>query len=99
MDNLPIDFESRVEAFRAAVEAKLADTYTTPQTVSLMPGRRYIRVVVGTMDDRRAFGFIDKVGGKLLKAAGGKAPAKGVRGSIWSDDMGLARCNVYGGIA
>lgn len=58
------------------------------ETVGVMPGRKYARLV--TQRDgapRSAMGFIDMTNGDILKADGWKAPAKHARGNIRKGDV------------
>jgi len=68
----------------------------TRPVLSLEPGRRYVKVV------RKEGGpggsvhcFIDTTNGDVLKAAGWKKPAKGARGNIFTDALGVSE---YGGL-
>lgn len=72
-----------------------------PPTFSAQPGSKNIKVVENRPEGGASvYCFIDKATGDILKAAGWKAPAKGVRGSIWNEscDVGTDKpCNVFGG--
>lgn len=66
---------------------------------------RYLRVVRRDVDHKTGqpiensgsvHAFIDKTTGNVLKAAGWKAPAKGVRGNIHDEHNGLARMGPHG---
>ena len=48
------------------------------------PGRKYIKIVVTTGGSRSVYCFLD-MKGNIYKAAGWKAPAKHVRGSVFDD--------------
>lgn len=69
-------------------------------------GKRYVRIVkrernpqTGELCERgSAFCFIDTTNGDILKAAGWKAPAKGKRGSIFSDDRGRSAITEHGAV-
>lgn len=51
------------------------------------PGRKVVRIVMHTPGDSRSVhAFVDLATGDLLKAAGWKAPAKGPRGNIATED-------------
>lgn len=55
-------------------------------------GPRYIRIVeTDGPHHRSAFCFVDRQSGAILKAAGWKGPAKGVRGSIFAEDFGIGK--------
>lgn len=59
-------------------------------------GQRYIRVVRSDYGARSVHCFVDTTTGDVLKAAGWRAPAKGVRGNIFDDKNGLGRMGPYG---
>ena len=48
------------------------------------PGKRFVRIVMCS-PSRSVHAFVDLATGDLLKAAGWKAPAKGARGNILTD--------------
>ena len=62
-----------------------------PGKLSLEMGRRYVRVVrtEGVGVGRSVHCFIDTTTGDVLKAASWKAPAKGPRGNIYTDNLGV----------
>ena len=51
----------------------------------LIEGRKYIKVISRSGNNRRVHSFIDKRTGDLYKAATWNAPAKGVRYNILTD--------------
>ena len=65
--------------------------------LSLDKGRKFIKVVEGSLGQRRVWGFVSLVDGThkglpmakgdILKAAGWRAPAKHSRGSIFDSEM------------
>ena len=65
--------------------------------LSLDKGRKFIKVVEGSVGSRRVWGFVSLVDGThkgmplkkgdILKAAGWRAPAKHSRGSIFDKEM------------
>jgi len=59
-------------------------------TISLEIGKRYARIVKadGSGFGRSAYGFVDLTNGDLLKSAGWKGPAKGVRGNALRGQLG-----------
>jgi len=68
------------------------DTADTPEGYvwSLdRPGAKVVRIVMAHHSSKAVHAFVDLATGDLLKAAGWKAPAKGVRGNIATAD-GLA---------
>lgn len=66
-----------------------------PPLVELEAGPKWIRIVVSQPGTRSAYGFISQETGLLYKAAGWKAPAKGVRGNIRGRSPYRA-CGPYG---
>lgn len=64
--------------------------------LSMMEGKRYIRIVKITYGQSSAHAFIDKDTGDVLKPAGWKAPAKHRRGNIFDDQNGLGQMGPYG---
>ncbi len=58
---------------------------TNPDNIRAEPGRKFIRVLVGSS----VYLFIEKATGDIYKAASWKAPAKGVRGSIWNPNCDI----------
>jgi hypothetical protein len=61
-------------------------------------GRRYAKVVVTDEGNRSVYCFVDTTTGDILKAANWKAPAKGVRGSIYAEDHGASAVTAYGAV-
>ena len=95
-------FETALAAFCKTAEAAFAAQYARdypnsphmkPPTVATMDGKRYVRVVrvESTGVGRSSIAFIDKTNGDVLKSAGWKAPAKGVRGSVYQNDLASVR--------
>lgn len=69
----------------------------TDKVVSIIPGRKYVKVVFGGQYQRSVHSFVDVNTGDLLKAAGWKAPAKGVRFNLVRDmDTVKAVADPYG---
>ena len=73
----------------------------TPPTITLEPGRRYVRVVKaqdcgGVLTQKSVHSFIDMTNGDVLMAASWKSPAKHARGNVFSEDNGMGGVNVYG---
>ena len=56
-----------------------------PGSVSTMHGQKYVRLVKSDSDggSRSAYGFVNKLNGDILMAAGWGAPAKHARGNIF----------------
>ena len=103
------DFDVAVEKWVAKVQQLITDHDTIrypnlpyKRTLSIEPGRRYIRVVVNSGSQRSAFAFIDKgdkdgIGrGDLLKSAGWKAPAVHARGNLFDVNDGMKYVDAYG---
>lgn len=64
------------------------------------PGRKFTRVVMDVSGQRSVHAFIDNQTGDVLKSAGWKAPAKGVRFSLTDDSSRatlLVVCEFTGG--
>lgn len=55
-------------------------------------GRKYVKLVHGTS----VYAFVDGSAGDIYKPASWKAPAKGIRGSVLSDDFGMSCAGPYG---
>ena len=90
MDNLLVKIQENYDNWGASGGRTL--------TLSLMEGRKFIKVVEGASPgQRRVWGFVAKVDGvhkglpmlkgDILKAAGWRAPAKHSRGSIFDKEM------------
>jgi hypothetical protein len=90
-----------LEAFRAALQAMLAEHHALAKNVGAAPeielqvGQKYARIVYITWGNGQAYGFVDLATGDLLKADGWKKPAKHKRGSIFNADP-LGGCGPYG---
>jgi len=83
----PAELETFVAAVSARHLAGLKAEYPTcevnHETVGVMPGKKYARLVTQLNgSNRSAMGFIDLTTGDILKADGWKAPAKHARGNI-----------------
>lgn len=70
--------------------------YKWTETLSIEPGRKYIRIVSEKHGARRVYCFIDSTNGDVLKAASWKVPAKHARGNIFAADGGLTHMSAYG---
>lgn len=73
---------TNLEIFIAAVKAKCDASHRTVD-ISYTVGAKYIRVIETTRgtSNPSVFCFVD-MDGNILKAAGWKVPAKGIRGHI-----------------
>lgn len=102
------DFETRLTEFVAALNAHVEDHYkaTSPEcyarkmfpVIELSRGPKYIRVIARMPHDKSgsAHSFIDYAG-NIYKTAGWKAPAKGIRGSIFDENYSIGKgVTVYG---
>lgn len=84
--------ETEIKAFCEAVQDKVTEgrpSKVFKYTISAEWGKKNIRIVVNETTDSTpfyknisVFCFVDIETGNILKAAGWKAPAKGVRGNI-----------------
>lgn len=102
------NFEIRLASFVAGCQAKINDHYTKcfkdqllPEVLEVVNGSRYVKIVArnqqyGGPRASRAYCFVDKTNGNVLKAASWKTPAKHARGNIFDDDNGLSEMNHYG---
>ena len=66
------------------------------ETLEVMPGRRYFRIVKVGISQRSAWAFIDATNGDVLKTDGWKAPAKHARGNVFDAKNGLGLISAYG---
>lgn len=95
MNTFEILAEKAVPFIEAMAKARNAGPYAGSQyeiVFTLEKGRKYHRIVQDTRDKetgemfghRSVAGFLDN-DGNILKAAGWKGPAKGIRGNIFTD--------------
>jgi hypothetical protein len=80
-----------LEAFVAALNTKFTDMGYEFSVER--PGIKYTRIVRGGKAQRSVYCFVDG-DGNILKAAGWKAPAKGVRGTLAT--VNIAKVDPYG---
>jgi hypothetical protein len=78
--------------FVAALNTKFTESLGYIFSVE-RPGIKYTRIVRGGKAQRSVYCFVDG-DGNILKAAGWKAPAKGVRGTLATVD--IAKVDPYG---
>lgn len=80
-----------LERAQAVVNEYYASTFpnNTVPKLSAEPGKRYVRVVRHDGVGRSAHCFVDTTNGNVLKPAGWKGPAKGARGNIYSEKLGV----------
>ena len=87
--------DAYVQAVQARVNGYFAKTSPNnkPPVIKAEPSRKYVRLVAEEHDGtyRSAIGFIEPVSGEIYKAAGWKAPAKGVRGRLSDIPAAVAR--------
>jgi hypothetical protein len=79
---------------------KLTAYYIQSMSLSAEPGNKYIRLVTATSSgkNRSCYAFLDYKG-NILKSAGWKAPAKHIRGTVFSQDMGWGKAlGPYGAV-
>ncbi len=77
-------------AFCAAIDAMIAKHFAEKlpeishynRPTEFERGKKFARIVRVDVSSRSAFCFVDLTTGDILKTAGWKAPAKGVRGHI-----------------
>lgn len=67
------------------IEAKCSEARGTKVTLTFKPGRKYIKIVDNSNGSASVYGFID-FDGNIFKAASWKAPAKGIRGSVFDEN-------------
>lgn len=81
-----------LEGFVAALNTKFGTEQGYQFSVE-RPGVKYTRIVRGGSGQRSVYCFVDGEG-NIYKAAGWKAPAKGVRGTLATVDM--SKVDPYG---
>ena len=100
-----------IETFRAGIESKIVASWaeSCPKflavckpLVTVEVGPKYVRIVrqeqhreSAVVTGRSVYCFINRETGDVLKAAGWKGPAKGVRGNLIAVDM-FDGCDAYG---
>ncbi len=92
-----MDFQTALNNWLNKVNAMLLAhhaerKFTIPPTqVSIDPGgKKYLRVVSSSgAHDRSAYAFIEVATGNVLKPDGWKGPAKGARGNIYTENLGV----------
>lgn len=87
------DFDSALKAFIADSQQKIDQRIMkrwpegapvhTKETLELIPGKRFIKVVKRDVNSRSAWAFVDKATGDVYKAASWAAPAKHARANIY----------------
>jgi len=96
-------FIKEIEEFTSRVQSLIIEHYKTrfptlvPPAVSVKFGRRYAKIIkTDPHGDQSVYGFVDADTGDIYKAATWKAPAKHIRGNIFSVDGGMSSCNETG---
>lgn len=89
---------AQIETFVSQVQEKVsalhaASGYNWEVKISVEFGKKYARIVKESFGSRSAYCFVDMTTGDILKAAGWKVPAKGIRGNIRN---GAADVGEYG---
>lgn len=93
--------QTALNTFAAALTQMWADHaaksgYVLPPPVATLEmGKKFVRVCRTETTGRSAYAFIELETGNILKPAGWKGPAKGVRGNILGTNP-LAGCGPYG---
>lgn len=82
--------EEKIASFVDSLNKKF-----TEYKFSSEAGRKNTRIVREAHGQRSVYCFIENETGNILKAAGWKAPAKGVRGNLLTVDM--HKLDQYGG--
>jgi len=86
-----MNIETAVNAYMALIQRKTTEHYTNtvlanrPNTYSIEPGRKFLKVVQNGEGNRSVHAFIDKATGALYKPASWKAPAKDARYNLLTD--------------
>lgn len=101
------NFETALNDFLKAAQEMIVKDHTRQgftafgsAVLSIDPkGQKYIRIVSTRHGDQRSvYCFVEKETGNVLKAAGWKTPAKGIRSNIYAEDHGLSGVTAYGAI-
>ena len=84
------DFDTALAAFVSHCQAVVTKNHTDNKftfkcsTITVEKGKKFARIVRNDGSSRSCHCFVDMLTGDILKTASWKAPAKGVRGSIYS---------------
>ena len=102
----PCDLQVQLDKYVTMVQEKvntyweaMGYTHATPPNVTVDYGRKYARIVSNDSNgaQRTVHTFVNMLNGDILKSGSWAAPQKnGVRGNIFSDDLGADRINEYG---
>jgi len=94
-------FLTRLTEFVTKLQTMVNEHYATqfsnltPPTITVMNGKKNVRIVRKEPHTQSVHCFISKETGDIFKAAGWAAPAKTARGNIYNEDM-LNGVTVYG---
>ena len=85
-----MNIEHAISAYMELIQRKTIEHYTKlggirPDTYSIEPGRKFLKVVQNGEGNRSVHAFIDKATGALYKPASWKAPAKDARYNLLTD--------------
>lgn len=98
--------KERLNQFVSRWQAKLDDYHQKAfptlckggryETVEVIEGKKYWKIVCVNAGSRSSRGFIDKETGAIYKSASWNAPAKHARGYITTEDFGMSCMTEYG---
>lgn len=93
-----MDFDVRLENFRAGCEKIVNHAPHNSLRVEVSTGKRYVKLirVDDRSNDRSVYAFVDTTNGNVLMPASWRAPAKHARGNIFNEDNGLGCAGPYG---
>jgi hypothetical protein len=88
MENFEAKLQEFIDFIQKMIDDYFANTYANikPCKISIMRGKKYIRVVRTTDEgrgQRSVYCFIDTTDGSIYKSASWSAPAKHARGNIF----------------
>ena len=87
------DYVALVTELNADYWTRNGFTFAPAPVASVSIGKRYAKVI----KENSVHTFVDMTNGNILKAGSWKAPApNGVRGNIFSDDLGRSVINEHG---
>ena len=87
------DYVALVTELNADYWTRIGFTFAPAPVASVSIGKRYAKVI----KENSVHTFVDMTNGNILKAGSWKAPApNGVRGNIFSDDLGRSVINEHG---
>ena len=87
------DYVALVTELNADYWTRNGYTFAPAPVASVSIGRRYAKII----KENSVHTFVDMTYGNILKAGSWKAPApNGVRGNIFSDDLGRSVINEHG---